>query len=101
MVNRSLLIVFLLISGTSLLLAGQPTSGGKDLFTEIQKRADHGDPEAELALGQLYGTGTGVSRSLSKAFKWHRKAADHGLARAQYQLGLDYAGGLGVKKDKA
>lgn len=99
--NRSLLIVFLLISGASLLLAAQPTSGGKDLFTEIHKKADKGDPEAELALGQLYATGTGVSRSFSKALKWHRKAAEHGLARAQYQLGLDYAGGMGVKEDKA
>lgn len=101
MVNRAWLIILLLMGGTVFPFAAQPPVAGKDLFTEIRKRAEHGDPEAELALGNLYASGKGVSKSLSNAIKWHRKAADHGLARAQYQLGLDYAGGLGVKEDKA
>jgi TPR repeat protein len=73
----------------------------KQLFKETQARAEKGEAEAQLHLGNLYLTGSGVSKSPGKAAKWHRKAAEQGLAVAQYQLGIDCAFGEGVKMDKA
>lgn len=101
MVRRSLVFVLLFTAGAVLVAPAQTSAENKDLFSQIRKKAEQGNPEAELALGSFYASGTGVSRSLSKAFKWHQKAAEHGLARAQYQLGMDYGQGVGVKEDQA
>src|SRR5579864_1542680 len=101
MVRRFLLFVLLFNVGAVLAAPAQTSAETKDLFSQIRKKAEQGNPEAELALGSFYASGTGVSRSPSKAFKWHQKAAEHGLARAQYQLGMDYGQGVGVKEDQA
>lgn len=100
MVRRSLLFVLLFNAGAVLAAPAQNSAESRDLFSQIRKKAEQGNPEAELELGSFYASGTGVSRSPSKAFKWHQKAAEHGLARAQYQLGMDYGQGLGVKEDQ-
>jgi TPR repeat protein len=101
MFNRFLVLVMLLAAGAALASPAQTILDSRELFSQIRKKAEQGNPEAELILGSFYASGTGVGQSLSKAFKWHRKAAEHGLAKGQYQLGLDYAQGLGVKADQA
>jgi len=54
--------------------------------------AEQGDPRAQNALGDLYGTGkVRVSQNrdegYAEAVKWYRKAAEQGLAAAQSSLG--------------
>jgi TPR repeat protein len=79
----------------------QQSEADRQLFKQTKEKADKGDSEAQLALGNLYFAGTGVSKSFSKGAKWHLKAAEQGLALAQYQVGLDYALGEGLKVDAA
>ena len=66
------------------------------LFT---KAANHGNPTAQLALGNAYYTGNGVKKDLHKAAQWYAKAAEQGHADAQKNLGWAYKYGDGVKKD--
>lgn len=82
-------------------LAAQQSESDRTLFKQTKARADKGDAAAQLQLGNLYFSGTGVSKDLPKGAKWHRKAAEQGLATAQYQLALDYTLGEGVELDKA
>lgn len=98
---KTLIRAVLLLSVFSVVhVSAQQSEADRQLFKETKAQADKGDPAAQLALGNLYFSGTGVSRSLGKGAKWHRKAAEQGLAAAQYQLGLDYGYGEGLKMDK-
>ena len=85
---------------SAITLSAEPTKAERGLFEQTKAQAEKGDVEAQLRLGALYTSGTGVAKDLKKAAKWHRKAAEQGLPRAQYQLGMDYADGEGVKPDQ-
>jgi TPR repeat protein len=93
------LVGIFLICSISLAIA-QQTAAERKILSELQSRADKGEADAQLQLGMRYAKGDGVTKDLSKAFKWHRKAAEQGLARAQLVLGMDYAAGAGVKADQ-
>ena len=82
-------------------LAAQPSDADRKSFKATKTRADKGDAEAQLQVGDLYFAGTGVSKDPAKGAKYHRKAAEQGLATAQYQVGLEYALGDGVEMDKS
>ena len=69
-------------------------------LVELRRRAEHGDPAAQLTLGGLYDEGTGVPLDDTEAAKWYRKAADQGLANAQYNLALMYVEGTGVPQNE-
>ena len=58
-------------------------------------------PEAEYALGTLYGAGQGVERSDALAFEWYRKAASRGLPSAEHAVGYALSEGAGTQKDQA
>jgi TPR repeat protein len=66
---------------------------------EIQKNAEHGDPNAEYKLGLVYDVGVGARQDLAKAALWYQRAADQGHVAAQFNLGLMYASGRGVPQD--
>jgi TPR repeat protein len=81
-----------------------PGCGGTQSLTEqaiseLQGRAEAGDPAAQCWLGQAYTFGQGVRRSESKAERWHRKAAEQGHSASQYALGNFYEYGRGVKRN--
>jgi TPR repeat protein len=63
--------------------------------------ANHGEANAQLALGTLYQKGEGVRRNGAKAIAWYRKAADQGNVIAQNNLGAMYASGDGASQDYA
>lgn len=66
-------------------------------FNEAMKR---GDPEAPLALGELYARGLGVRQDYARAAELYRTAANFGRnAQAQYLLGELYTYGRGVPND--
>jgi TPR repeat protein len=98
--HRLNLTVMALWLGVVVQSPAQPAKADRDMFDQVRARAEKGNAEAQLELGNLYDNGTGVVRDRVKAAKWHRLAAEQGLARAQYQVGLDYANGEGVKEDK-
>jgi hypothetical protein len=75
-------------------------AGSADEIKALRLKAQQGDPEAQLRLGErYYGAAPGVNRDLILALKWIQKAAEQGYARAQYSLGWHYMTGQGVQKD--
>ena len=70
-------------------------------FGEYKAKAETGDAEAQVTLGDCYCDGTGVAKDVVAAVRWYRKAADQGNAKGQRRLGFSYAKGLGVKQDDA
>jgi uncharacterized protein len=67
----------------------------------LPRLANHGDANAQAALGTLYEKGEGVRQNGVKATAWYHKAADQGSAIAQNNLGAMYASGDGVPQDYA
>lgn len=66
-----------------------------------RKAAEQGDADAQLLLGTMYATGTGVAKDDAQAVQWYRKAAEQRNAGAQRNLGVMYENGRGVTKDDA
>lgn len=66
---------------------------------ELHARAEQGDAEAQLTLGQMYSIGQGVERNDEQALQWFRLAADQGSVEAQFRLGSIYEEGIGVLAD--
>jgi len=64
-----------------------------------QSLAEQGNPEAQEALGVLYGSGRKNLSDYEKAAFWCGKAAEQGKPHSQYLLGSLYRRGRGVPKD--
>ena len=56
--------------------------------------AQHGKPDAQFELGELYRYGQGVPMDCRKALDLYFKSARRGGAEAQYQLGFIFSNGL-------
>jgi TPR repeat protein len=61
----------------------------------LKKRAEAGDPKAQVQLGTAYASGDGVTEDDAEAVKWFRRAADQADAAGEYFLGEMYATGRG------
>lgn len=59
-----------------------------DVLQETLTKAQAGDVQAQLDLGEAYLHGKIVSRDLEQAMQWFRKAAEQGNAMAQARLGV-------------
>lgn len=64
-----------------------------------QGRAEAGDADAQVIVGEIYERGMGTAPDYAKAAEWYRKAAEQGNEKAQTNLGYLYEQGLGVKQD--
>jgi hypothetical protein len=94
--------LFLLVAGGSS-AARADAAAGRSAFekgdfaramTEWQAAADHGDPEGEFGLGNLYEFGAGdLQQNYKSAVHWYRKAAEQGNTEAEYRLALLYGAG--------
>ena len=73
----------------------QPLIGGPEV-SEILKRAEAGNPDAQNQLGVFYSEGRGVPQNYHEAKDWFKKAADQGHADAQVNLGTLYSLGQGA-----
>ena len=62
--------------------------------------AERGSVRAQLALGNIYGSGKGADQDYEEAMRWFRKAAELGNPMAQNNLALSYATGQGIEKDR-
>ena len=79
---RALLILFLLLSLTAPVAAGQHDGLVAD--------AEQGDASAQYNLGVMYANGEGVPQDYAEALKWYHLAAEQGYAAAQFGLGTMY-----------
>jgi TPR repeat protein len=64
---------------------------------EIHAKAEHGVPEAQNNLANIYNVG--AAKDKQQALEWYRKAAIQGFAKAQFNLGLMYDEGKSVPQD--
>lgn len=55
-------------------------------FSLLMEAANHGNPEAQYSLGELFENG----KNYVAAAAWHCKASEQGYAPAQCQLGALY-----------
>ncbi len=55
--------------------------------------------DADIALGNMYEFGRGVSQDYQKAIEYYSKAVDQDYSRGYYALATLYKSGLGVEKD--
>jgi hypothetical protein len=82
--------------GCIVLLIGCATKSSNGYLTDLQKRAESGDPAAQRILGEAFETGRYGSRDPIEAVKWYQRAADQGDAMARFNLGNLYQHGRGV-----
>ena len=66
---------------------------------DLTVKANQGDADAQLNLGNRYYNGEGVPQDYKQAVYWYTKAAEQGYASAQFNLGLMYGNGQGVPQD--
>jgi hypothetical protein len=97
--NRVVWGLLVLVAALCVSAFGRQSAIDLNDFQAVKARADHGDPDAQVRLAEMYASGDGVEKDPAKAAKWHRKAAELGSPRGQCLLGLDYAEGIGVKKN--
>jgi uncharacterized protein len=73
----------------------EPLIGGP-VVSDILKRAQAGDADAQNQLGIRYSEGQEVPQNYTEAKDWFKKAADQGHAGAQVNLGTLYSLGQGA-----
>ena len=77
----------------------RPPGPRVDSLEWLRRSANQGYARAQLALGERYAQGDGVTKDEGEAAKWYLLAADQGDLSAQLQLGVLYEYGRGVAKD--
>ncbi|KAK3817127.1 MAG: hypothetical protein JOS17DRAFT_820503 [Linnemannia elongata] len=83
-------------TATKNLLNPQDETAAKDMtLMQTMVRANHGDIQAQVALGDRYKDGREVNQDSQAAMDWYSKAAEQGHPRAQYGIGLLYNQGFG------
>ena len=65
----------------------------------LQRSADLGDVEAQMAMGMHFFDGVGVAPDYSEAMRWFRLAAQQGHGGAVFNLGKMTMNGQGVEAD--
>jgi hypothetical protein len=70
-------------------------------ISDLIRKAEQGDAEAQYNLGMLYYEGHGVRQDYAAARQWWEQAAAQGNAAAQYYLSVLYDKGQGVPQDYA
>ena len=73
----------------------------KTMRKALEKKAEHGDAEAQYYLGKFYASGYGVRKDYRETFKWFLKAAGQGYAPAEYELADCYEDGKGTTPNHA
>ncbi|MEX1113639.1 MAG: tetratricopeptide repeat protein [Akkermansiaceae bacterium] len=80
------------------LIFGSPMACG-DPIPELTVKAEAGNLEAQVALGEIHSGGQGQPKNEKEAVKWYLKAAEQGNLEAQLFLGRVYLRGRSVLKD--
>ncbi len=72
----------------------------KNTLASLEKRALHGDPEAQYYLGRFYEHGPQPMRSIIRAVDFYSLSAKQHHPQAQYYLGQCYEEGRGIDQDR-
>jgi uncharacterized protein len=92
--------MLLVLIVSAIQLSAQQIDADHKLFEEIKTKAEKGDAEMQLVLGEAYYfSWFGVEQNLSNYVHWMRKAAEQGNMEGQFNLGLAYFKGEGVAKN--
>jgi TPR repeat protein len=75
--------------------------GEAELFRQLLKLAEAGEPWAQRDVGLGYKNGQGVAPNDREAVRWLRRAADQGEVRSQYWLGWSLRHGRGGPPNEA
>ena len=67
----------------------------------VEPLAAEGDIEAQLILGALYYTGSGVTQDFARALEFYTRAAEQGDAAAMRNVGVMHEAGQGTPADDA
>src|ERR1035438_1985783 len=94
---RLIFAVALGLSGLTFSAASQ--SRQLESLKDLIARAEQGDSQAQVSLGNMYNNGQGVSKDYKEAARWYRLSAEQGYAPAQTILGFMYRDGRGVPQD--
>jgi uncharacterized protein len=98
--NRLRWFLLFLLLGAVLQLPAQQSEADRKLLAEIRAKAENGEAQAQLELGNIFYFGDlGVAQNVEEAAKLYRKAADQNLVEAQFSLGVCYRNGRGVAED--
>jgi TPR repeat protein len=76
------------------------TQGHVEAMEWVRMMAEEGNAAAQLTLGGMYFSGSGVEEDAAEGIRWWRLAADQGHPPAQTGLGGRYFNGRGVPKDE-
>lgn len=68
-------------------------------ITALKEKAEAGDAEAQVELGNKYHKGLGVEQNYNLAVEWCRRAAEQGNPRGQNAMGVMYQNGDGVEQN--
>lgn len=71
----------------------------KDILPVYREKAEQGDADAQLMMGQIYAMGDVVAADMAQAFSWFMKAAQQDHAQAQFRIAEMYLYGQGVEQD--
>jgi len=80
-------------------LADAAALGDATAAARIAALAEGGDPEAQIAYGNLCYAGVGRPKDPTLAYRWYRRAADAGSPRGQYLVGYLLERGDGTTAD--
>jgi TPR repeat protein len=86
-------------TGTPTTMPSAETFKKEHDFAALKKKAEAGDPKAQVQLGLAYASGDGVAEDDAESVKWFRLAAERGNAAGEYSLGEMYLTGRGVSAD--
>jgi len=96
----------MILRGFALLLCLIITSHSEEEYkpqnfsTELLKKAETGDPKAQLQLAGCYKEGRGIGKDKTQALGWIEKSANQKYLLAQLMLGQCYLDGEIVQKDE-
>ena len=62
----------------------------QDSFKQLVAKANQGDLQSEIAVGDSYNFGRGTEINYRKAEEWYKSAAGQGSGYAAYQIGQEY-----------
>jgi len=96
-------LVSIALVAPALLAAGQATSPQQaGIDPAVLAKANAGDAAAQVAVGEVYAEGKGVSRDYKLEVEWYQRAADKGDIGGEIHLAALYRdGGKGFPRDMA
>lgn len=76
------------------------TGAQSDSMTDITRKAETGDAQAQFELGLAYDEGRNKAQDFGLAAEWYKKSAEQGNASAQNNLGVLNRNGFGMPQNK-